>query len=86
MYIHSEYHLYHIINVDGGTLECNEIEKQVCHFPETKHVLKWSNVGVFKRGPTSSLSVFLDSKNVSGKLLMIQEFLITCPVNVLQES
>ena len=85
MYKHSTYHLYQIIQVEEKTLECKIIEKEDCVFKEMKDI-NWSSVGVFKRGETSSSTVILDKKYVSGKLIAIQNLLITCPQNVLCEK
>ena len=49
--------------------------------------LNWSQVGVYKLGPTSTEEHHLISRNdISGKALKVDNCLITCPLNVLQEK
>ena len=49
--------------------------------------LDWSKVGVFKLGPTVTEKVYkIYRHEIAGKLLKIQNFLITCPLNVLREQ
>ena len=45
----------------------------------------WSSVGVFKEGPKSEDLHKIERKNISGKVIKVQNYLITCPLNVLHE-
>ena len=49
--------------------------------------LNWSQVGVYKLGPTLSEEIHVVyRKDICGKVLKIDNFLITCPINVPLES
>ena len=84
-YKHGEHYLYEIVEVQETELICKEIDKIRHKFTETQN-LNWSTVGVFKRGNTSSNTVTMQRTDVKGKLIAVQELLITCPNNILQEK
>ena len=46
----------------------------------------WSDVGVFKVGPLSEECYIVNIKDICGKVLKVNGFLITCPNNVLEEQ
>lgn len=46
----------------------------------------WSHVGVYKIGPTSDEQTVINIKDISGKVLKVDNYLITCPLNVLHEQ
>ena len=46
----------------------------------------WSSVGVFKIGAISEEVVIVNRKSISGKVIQVNDFLITCPYNVLHEQ
>ena len=46
----------------------------------------WSHVGVFKVGPVSEESYVVNRNSISGKVLKVNDYLITCPTNVLIEQ
>ena len=46
----------------------------------------WSDVGVYKIGPISEELQVIQRKHIKGKVLKVNEFLITCPNNVLHEQ
>lgn len=65
----------------------------ICH-PQGKFLYKndllkdinWERVGVFKVGPYSTEKVRIHRKKIQGKVIKVDDFLITCPNNVLQEK
>ena len=79
-----QYTFYKVQNVNGDELLCVEIEKLACSFPDVK--MNWSIVGVFKKGRVLSENVTISRKNVKGKVLELNEFLISCPTNILREK
>ena len=49
--------------------------------------IPWTQVGVYKLGPTLNEEQFVVQRDeISGKVLKVDNFLITCPLNVLQEK
>ena len=46
----------------------------------------WSSVGVFKQGPISEEVKIIKTKDIHGKVMKVQNLLITCPLNVLHEN
>ena len=46
----------------------------------------WSSVGVFKQGPISEEVHKIKAKYIKGKVMKVQNLLITCPLNVLHEN
>ena len=46
----------------------------------------WSKVGVYKVGPVSEERVLIPVDTISGKVIKVQNYLITCPNNVLHEQ
>ena len=79
------YHMYLVNSMDGNTLTCQTIEKKKCSFPETPR-LNWDIVGVFEKGDILQDVVIINKENVKGKLLLVDKYLITCPMNVLLEK
>ena len=62
--------------------------------PQGRHIykcdivkeFKWEKVGVFRLGPHSNEIVEIDRKKIEGKLLKVDNLLMTCPNNVLNEQ
>ena len=49
--------------------------------------LNWSQVGVYKEGPTvTEQQITISRDEICGKVLKVDNYLITCPNNVLQEK
>ena len=46
----------------------------------------WSSVGVFKQGPISEEKQKIETRNIQGKVMKVNNLLITCPLNVLHEN
>lgn len=77
--------MFKICEIDGERLICYKQGRYNHTFNEMPNI-DFSKVGVYKRGPISSEKVTLFKKNVSGKVLSVHDFLITCPNNVLREK
>ena len=84
-YENSQYHLYKVTEKDGENLVCASIESLPCSFPETP-TLNWSLIGVFKKGNISEEQTIINMSEVKGKLFLVNDFLLTCPLNVLREK
>ena len=84
-----QYRLYRVKSVDGNHLLCKRIPTLPCTFPETPN-LNWSSVGVFKKGEEVNEDDDDDEVImrgfVKGKVLAVNDYLITCPNNVLREK
>ena len=77
----------HIIDeiIDKFTFRCKiqgKFKRKINLTPE----YDWSQVGVFKVGAISEELVMVNRKDISGKVIKVNEFLITCPYNVLHEQ
>lgn len=81
----NEYEIYKVDSVHGNILSCYKFNKTTCKFNETP-TLKWEAIGVFKKGQLSEDLCQVDRSDVKGKVLLVQDHLITCPLNVLQEK
>lgn len=46
----------------------------------------WSTVGVYNVGPVSEETITIPIDKISGKVLKVNNYLITCPLNVLHEQ
>ena len=78
--------IYSIIKIiDQNTFQCNRNGKFKATFPLAPEY-DWSKVGVYKVGPMSEESCMIQKKNISGKVLKVNGYFITCPINVLVEQ
>ena len=78
--------MYQIVDIEGDYLICNRQGRYKHTFPELSTV-NWSQVGVYKKGPISrEKTIRIHKNNVDGKVLEVQDLLITCPNNVLREK
>lgn len=84
-YSRKEYKIYEIADINGENVTCHKIGKYPAVFQETPN-LNWSTVGVFRRGGVSSEETILQTSDICGKVLNVDKFLITCPINVLNEK
>ena len=80
-----EYHIYKVVCVSGNILICREQDKHICSFPEAPN-LDWNLVGVFKKGVLKNNQIEINRNSVKGKVLIVNDYLITCPNNVLREK
>lgn len=79
--------MYKIIEVREESLLCYRQGKYKYEFPETKaKKLNWAQVGVYKKGLIGTETEVIMKKNVHGKVLKVDNLLITCPNAVLREK
>ena len=79
------YSMYKIINILEQTLICHKFDTVECTFPETPQ-LNWGLIGVFKKGRLSGQQEQINKNDVKGKIIVVNDYLITCPLNVLREQ
>ena len=77
--------MYKIIEVYEDSILCYKQGRYDCTFPEMPH-LKFSQIGVYKRGPRSDETCIIPIKKISGKVICVEDYLITGPNNVLREK
>ena len=89
IYVYSENHkldMYSIKEViDEDTFSCQIQGKFNANIPLAIEY-DWSKVGVFKVGPLSQECKIIKRKDISGKVMIVKNYLITCPLNVLHEQ
>ena len=88
IYVFSEnvHNIYKIIEIKSNSdLVCLKQGRFPLTFNEDE-TLPWGSVGVYRKGPKTSIKVTLKQKNVHGKVLLIDNLLITCPNDVLKEK
>ena len=54
-------------------------------YPELQS-LNWSKVGVFLKGPLSSDTMIIQKSHMKGKVIEVDNLLLTCPMNILREQ
>ena len=81
---HSVYKIKSIPENDNNLI-CNQLGNHDIEFRNT-NMLNWSSVGVYRKGGLSSINVIIPKKNVSGKVLKVGTYLITCPASILREK
>ena len=81
----SEHKMYKICEVQDDRVICLKQGRYIHTFQETQH-LDFSKVGVYRRGPMSSEKCTIQKKDIAGKVLIVENLLITCPNNVLREK
>lgn len=79
------YHLYQIVSINGDELLCRRIGKFPYTFPDCPN-LNWSKLGVFQKGALSSDTEIVKRENVHGKVMQVDNLLLTCPNNILREQ
>lgn len=84
---HNEHKMYKIIAVEKNNLLCYPQGRYECSFPEVNNLnLNWASIGVYNRGGLSETPVIVPKSDISGKLLLVGDYLITCAKNVLNEK
>ena len=84
-FVHQEYNFYKILSIEDNTMECVKVEKSENNFPDTP-TLNWAKVGVFKIGEISDEIVKINKETIAGKIIKVNEIMLTCPINVLEEK
>ena len=83
---HNEHCIYNIVSDNGdNTFTCVKQGKFEAKFNELKK-LNWSQVGVYEIGPICDEPVVINKNEISGKIIKVGKYLITCPKNVLLEK
>ena len=78
--------IYQIKSIEeNDTLICNQLGNHEVDFPCTS-MLNWASVGVYRKGGLSSVNVTVPRKLVAGKVMKVDKYLLTCPINVLREK
>ena len=80
-----KYLIYQVADINGKIATCNKIGQYPAKFPEVPN-LDWSSIGVFRKGGVCSDATYVNTSDISGKVLVVGNFLITCPNNVLHEK
>ena len=83
---YNRHNMYKIVEImDDGDLICQKIVKSEFEFDDV--ALPWKCVGLFELIEINETDhVIIEQKNVSGKVLLVNNLLITCPNNVLREK
>ena len=82
----SGHKLYNIVNVnEDNTFTCYEQGKFNATFNDTIK-RNWCDVGVYKLGPIDNVPITIKKKDIAGKVLTVNGYLITCPNHVLTEQ
>ena len=84
-YNRNVYEIYQISDINGNVMNCMKVGLYPVHFPETPN-LDWSSVGMFKKGGVCSKQIQLLTSEVHGKVFHVDKYLLTCPINVLNEK
>ena len=84
-FVESEYNFYKIRSMENDIFECSKVAKKQTSFPETP-TLNWGSIGVFENGEIEEEVVHISRKSVAGKVLKVNNLLLTCPNNVLREK
>lgn len=85
VYENSNHIVYKIKKINNNQLICNQLGNHEITMPCT-NMLNWSTVGVYRKGGLSSVDVIVNRKNVAGKVIIVENYLITCPENILREK
>ena len=86
VYEDCNYLVYKIKSVDNDTLTCNQLGNYDIDQELSTTMLNWTSVGVFRKGGLSSMDVLINRNDVAGKVMKVENFLITCPNNILREK
>ena len=81
----SEFFIYKVQSIEGNSLICLPQGKSNCSFQEIPN-LPWNLIGVFQKGKISIEPVVIRRENVKGKVIEVENLLITCPNDVLREK
>lgn len=77
--------IYKIKSKEKDLLLCNQLGNHPISLPNTT-MLDWATVGVYRKGGLSSIDVVINKNKVSGKVIKVENLLITCPLNILREK
>ena len=82
-----QYLMYQVVDINAATnvLTCKRQGKYDCQMTDCPS-LNWKDVGVFRKGGLLDEKVSINMSSVSGKVLKVHNYLITCPNNILREK
>ena len=82
---YNQHNMYKIVDIMEDVLICNKIVKTECSFEDAD--LPWTTVGVFEYGEIDETEfIEIEKTEVSGKVIFVADYLITCPLNILREK
>ena len=82
---YNQHNMYKIVDIIDDDLICHKIVKSECSFEDAD--LPWKTVGVFEFEEIDySEFIEIDKNEVCGKVISVQKYLITCPLNILREK
>lgn len=86
-FTHGNYNLYKVVDVqnENDMFNCVKINTSEIFYEETPN-LNWDKVGFFKQESIGTTIHNVDQKYVAGKIIQIDDMLLTCPINVLDEK
>ena len=86
-YTHRVYNFYKVVDIqnDEDILNCVKINTSEVFYEETPN-LNWDQVGIFKQESIDTQIVNIEQVLVAGKVIQIEDTLLTCPMNVLDEK
>ena len=79
------HNMYQIVSKTKDEIKCRKLGKYEYKSPHVSN-LNWSKVGVYQRGALSSEIEVIREKDIHGKLIQVDNLLLTCPNNVLREK
>lgn len=79
------YKFYKIRSINGEHIQCQELGKYEYTFIDMP-TMDWKKVGVFEKGPLSSEIITIRKNSIHGKVIQVDNLLLTCPNNVLREK
>ena len=80
-----EYHLYKIVHISETEFNCVKIKTANISFTGAAN-LPWKKVGVFKLDSVTDEVVKIKPNVVAGKVVKVNNVLLTCPINILDEK
>ena len=84
-YEQNNYEFHKIVDIEDEDLICHKINKSICKFNACE-IMDWKTVGVFKMKGYSQDMIKIKKHTVMGKGLIVDDILLSCPYNVLQEK
>jgi hypothetical protein len=87
-FVDGKHILYKILAIDKNypnTLSCVR-QGKFRYYSDHATDIDWSSVGVYKLGGLYDNVENVDRRDISGKILKVKNYLITCPLNILREK
>lgn len=85
VYENNTHVIYKIKSMENDNITCNQMGNFEINLPCT-NMLNWSSVGVYRKGGLSSADVIVKKNRVAGKVIKVDKYLVTCPLNILREK